>query len=702
MRKIQSRLITTAVAAALVLGAAATASRADEAGAAKAGHGIADNFGFPLTFSVAKMDRKTDPRQNFVRYAAGQWFDVATIPSDRLAISGIEVMVKNVEDQVHGVLADAAARSATAPRGTPLQQVGDLYAAGMDTARLTQLGARPIQGEWARIDAIDSRKSFAEAIAHLSLALGNGAMFGTGIFPDPASNTQYTIAFVGNPLPMSARENYLSPDMAKVREAYRHWIVRYHVIAGLPDAEAQARADRILALETRVAGKQLTPEQSRDPAQRFRLMSYAELRQLLSNFDVDAFYAAVGLPTGHPVYVIDAGNVGERNAILGDTSLADLKAYLQWDLLRGSAGFMTPEFAEADADFNRAMFGNVDTPKREKVVASIVQKQLGHPLGRLYVDRHLSPQSKADAEALIGEIRAEFRRRLQGSAWLSPATRDYAVQKLDRMVVKVGYPDTWIDFSGVDIRRDDFYGNMLRLNEFDVRRNLAKFGQPVSEDEFADSRATMPTVVNAAYVSGRNGIEIPAAFLQPPFYSPSADAGVNYCTLGAVIGHEFTHGFDSSGRLYDAGGNVRDWWSAADTQAFLERSKNLVRQAAAYEVVPGTHLNGELSSGENLADIGGLTLAYGALARHLQAHPKENRKIDGMTPPQRCFVAWAQNWAEKKQEGALKQEALTDPHPPGAYRMFAPAQAVPGFYAAFGIRPGDGMWVDPKDRVDIW
>jgi predicted metalloendopeptidase len=474
------------------------------------------------------------------------------------------------------------------------------------------------------------------------------------------------------------------------------------VIAGIPLAEAQVRADKILAAESRVAAKQLTPEQARDPSLRFKPMTYDALKALVSNFDLDTFYKAMGLPVGHDVYVIDDGNVRERNAILGDLPLADLKVLLQWGLLRGAQPYLTPEFVEPGMEFSRALYGNIDTPKREQLVAESIKGKLGHPLGRLYVEKHLTPQSKADAEALIAQIRAEFRLRLQNSAWLSAPTRAYAVEKLDKIDIKVGYPDQWIDYSGVDIRRDDYFGNMLRLAEFDTRRNLAKFGRPVAEDGFADPRATLPTVVNAAYSSGRNGIEIPAAFLQPPFYTPNADAGVNFCTLGAVIGHEITHGFDSSGRLYDAQGNVRDWWAPADTQAFVERSKNLVKQAEAFEVVPGTHLNGQLSSGENLADLGGLTLAYDALGKHLKAHPQENRKIDGLTPQQRCFAAWAQNWADKKQPGLLQQEALTDGHPPGVYRMFAPAQSVPGFYETYGIKAGDKMWLAPKDRVSIW
>jgi putative endopeptidase len=343
------RILGSSVA--MVLAAMAlqpTATLADPLKAAKPD--FSNNFGFPLSFDVSKMDRKASPRQDFSRYAAGRWIDAATIPSDRYAVSGVEVMVKNVENQVQAVLADAAARAPSAAKGTPLQQVGDLYASGMDVGRLTQLKAEPIKSEWARIDAIDNKQALAESIAHLSLALSDGTMFGAGILPDPRDNTQYTIAFIGAPLPMDARENYLSPDMAKVREAYRTMVVKYHLIAGIPLAEAEARADKILAIESRVAAKQLTPEQARNPSLPLKPMTYDALKKLVSNFDIDTFYKAMGLPIGHDVYVLDDGNVRERNAILGDLPLADAKVLLQWDLLRGAQPYL-------NAGIHRAVHG---------------------------------------------------------------------------------------------------------------------------------------------------------------------------------------------------------------------------------------------------------------------------------------------------------------------------------------------------------
>ena len=455
-------------------------------------------------------------------------------------------------------------------------------------------------------------------------------------------------------------------------------------------------------METRIAGKKLTPVQKRDVRAAVQRMPYAQLKADLPHMDLDTLFAELGLPTSGDVLVADIAAIRERDAMLGEYSLEDTKAYLQWEALRLTNAYLTPKFIEVQAGLTRALTGQTDVPRRERVVAQSVSNGLGHALGRLYVERYFSPQTRADAEQVVTNVRAQFRNRLEQNEWLSASTRAYAIEKLDKMNIAVGYPKKWIDTSSVDVRRGDYFGSMLRLNEFASRRTLARLGQPVSEDEFADTKHTLPTVVNAAYSPDRNGIEIPAAFLQPPFYDPKADAAVNYCTLGAVIGHEITHGFDSMGRLFDANGALRDWWSPADGEAFVARSRNLVEQANAFEVLPGVHLNGELSSGENLADIGGVMVGYDALQAHLQANPQDNRKIDGLTPQQRCFLAWGQNWADKMHPGLLRTLAASDPHPPGRYRMIAPSRNLQGFYDAFGARPGDAMWIAPAKRVDIW
>ena len=702
----QSLPIRLAVAAMVALLSFAAASPVGAEGAAAFSSGPppgpGNNFGFPLAFDPSKMDTSADPRQDFARYAAGRWLDVATIPGDSPYISGIVLMTKRVERQVDDLFAEAASKSPTSAKGTPLQQVGDLYAAGMDVERLNQLGAAPLMPEWDRIAKIDGAKSLALALARLELIANVPVILGASVGRDLEDPTRYSIVVADGDLPLPALEHYLAPELAPVREAYLGVIADSLALAGVPSAEAKARAAKVLEMETRIAGKKLTPVQQRDVRTAVQRMSYADLKAACPHFDLDAFFTELGLPTSGEVLVANLAAIRERDAMLGEYSLADTKAYLQWEALRLNSAHLTPKFIDVQANLTRALTGQTDVPKRERVVAQSVSSGLGHGVGQLYVERFFSPQSRKDAEQVVANVRAQFRKRLEQNEWLSASTRAYAIEKLDKMNIVVGYPEQWIDTSSVDVRRDDYFGSMLRLNEFASRRALARLGQPVADDGFADTKHTLPTVVNAAYSPDRNGIEIPAAFLQPPFYDSKADAAVNYCTLGAVIGHEITHGFDSMGRLFDANGALRDWWGPADGEAFVARSRNLVEQANAFEVLPGVRLNGELSSGENLADVGGVMLGYDALQAHLQANPEDNRKIDGFTPQQRCFLAWGQNWADKMHPGLLRTLAASDPHPPGRYRMIAPSRNVQGFYDAFGVRAGDAMWVDPTKRVDIW
>ena len=663
---------------------------------------VYNNFGFPLGFDVSKMDLSADPRQDFRRYAAGKWLDKATLPGDLGNLDSIGLVNKQVERQVATVLVDAAAASPGAKKGTPLQQVGDLYAAGMDVERLKALGATPLQPEWDRIARIDGPKALAEELARLALLTNHPVFVDVGVTLDLKDPTKYVVAAGDPDLTLPAREDYLEADLAPVRAAYVQTITDSLVLAGLPAEQAKARAAKVLAIETRIAGKKLTEERKRDVNATYQTRPYAEIKAALSPLDLDAYFQALGLPTGVDLLVTEADALNERGALLADYPLADIKDYLQWEVLRLMSPYLSPEFVDAQAPLTRALTGQAEMPKREKVVAGSVAHGVGHALGQLYVERYFSAQSRADAEAVLTNVRAELRQRLEQNTWLTAPTKSYALEKFDKIKIVVGYPDKWIDYSPVDVKRDDYYGNITRLNEFSRRRMLSRLGTPPAPDRFADPDHTLPTVVNAGYSPDMNGIEIPAAILQPPFYDPKADAAVNYCTLGAVIGHELTHSLDSFGRLFDANGALRDWWTPADIAAFDERSKNLIAQADAYEVVPGVHLNGRLSSGENLADLGGVMLGYSALQTHLKANPEDDRKIDGFTPQQRCFLAWAQVWAEKIQPELLRTHAATDPHPPGAYRMVMPARNHPAFYEAFGVRPGDTMWLDPNSRVSMW
>ena len=661
----------------------------------------AGNFGFPLGFSPSKMDTTADPRQDFRRYAGGRWLDAAKIPADQLEISGYLVMQETVQAQLRELLQEAARTGGAAPKGSPAQQVGDFYASGMDVERLKSLGVQPLAPEFDRIAKVQGPTALAEELARLQLITGGSGILAGLVSPHPRDRTRMTI-YVGDASLGLGVDNYLNPDAQRIRDGYVAMIAEYLVIAGWKPEAARATAQLVLAVETRVAKKKLTPLEKRDPAKRFVPMPYADVKRLLPNIDLDAYFRSLGLPTGGEIVVVEVEALRERNAMLAEYSPEQTRAYLQYGLLRRMASYLTPAFDAPDAAFSVVLYGKDVTPPRDKQVAEATPGLLGHPLSQLYVAKHMTPETRREVEAMVARIKAQFRARIERNGWLSAETRAQALAKLDRTEIRVGYPSKWIDYQSVVIRRDDYAGNAMRVNEFLVRRELAKLGKPVELDQFASPNATLPIVINAAYDPSWNGIEIPAAFLQPPFYDAKADPAVNYCTMGAVIGHELTHGFDSSGRLYDATGNVRDWWTQADAKRFADETAKLAKQADAFEILPGLHLNGALEVTENLADVGGVALGHSALQEHLRDHPAANPTIDGFTPPQRCFLAWGQLWAAKANEGAMRQTLPTDGHPPGVYRMAAPSQHEKAFYEAFGIRAGDRMWLDASDRVTIW
>ena len=671
-----------------------------------AGYGPAGNrtgdekgSGLPLGFSVEKMDRTADPRSDYRRYAAGGWLSTAQIPSDGLFVAGYQPLIKKVEMQIQGLLAEAASAKATA-KGDPAQLVGDFYVSGMDEKRLTELGISPVKAEMDRIAKIDDSKSLAAALARVQQTSGNVVIFGLIVGTDTKDRRRSMVYATDGSLTLG-REFYLDPNSAKIREGYLRLVTDYQVLSGTSADKAGPMAAKILDMEIRIARKKLNAVEFRDPAKRFVPMRFSELRSLLSGFDLDTFMKSLGVPPQEQVIVMEVEALRERARMLAEYPLADTREFLRWELIRHASTYLTPAFRDADNAFYRVLYGKDDVQPRADAVADTTSRLLGHPLSRLYVAKYFSPETKKAAEDLIGQLKAEFRRRLENNAWLSAQTRRQALAKLDKLVISVGYPSKWIDYAGVDIRRDDFYGNAQRLNDFSLRRNLNRLGRPVENDAFSQPGSTLPIVINAAYDLGENKIEIPAAFLQPPFYDVKADAAVNYGTLGVVIGHEITHGFDSQGRLFDADGNVRDWWTPEDAAKFGDETEKLVRQGDSYEVLPGLRLNGRLSFGENLADVGGLMLGFSVLQGHLSRNPEQRRTIDGLTPEQRFFLAWAQLFVDKSNEGYLRVNAASDPHPPGIYRPAARAQHSAAFFEAFGIRPGDPLWPDETARVSL-
>jgi putative endopeptidase len=660
-------------------------------------------FGFPAGFSLQKMDTSADPRKDFTRYSAGKWFDALVIPDDSVRISGLYLMTKRTDVAVRQTVEEAAKKAPSAAKGSPTQQVGDLYAAGLDEARLKALGNAPLQPQFQRIDALTDKNGVAKELARLMLVTNDMLVMGGTITVGIRDKTKYIVAAGDGELILPNFEDYLKPEAANYRDAYLKFVAELLELAGIPQADAQAFAIKALAMETRIAATRQPLVEHLDPDKRFVEMSYAKLKETTPGFDWDTYYATIGIPMPTEVTAIEVNSMRERAAILSELSLEDTRMLLKLEYLRKSLGGLSSDFNQPGLKLTRAYYGDsFQLPPRSKVVFDTIAAKLGHPLGQLYVEKTFTPESKHAVEDMVSRVRAEFRARLEKNHWLTAATRKQALNKLDKVKITVGYPDQWIDYSSVDVRPGDYFGNLERINEFSSRRYLARFGGPIIEDEFNNPDATLPTVVNAAYGPLRNSIEIPAAFLQPPIYDPKGDPAINFCAIGAVIGHELTHGFDSGGRHYDEVGRARNWWVKADEVKFVAQAGKLVKQANAYQVLPGLHANGALGVTENLADVGGIAFAYGALEKYLKAHPEENKVIDGLTQEQRCFIAWGQFWSEKAREGLLRQVTATDAHAPGGYRAYSAAQHEPGFYKAFGIRKGDPMWLDPKDRVKIW
>ena len=660
------------------------------------------DFRLPRGFSVKKMNPKIAPGKDFVGYANGRWEKQARLLPGQAQLNALVVAKRVVDSQLMTLMQEASRKSAKAPKGSPLQQVGDFYLSGMDVARLEELGASPLKAEFEKFAQVDNPTKFSLASAEWSSKSDGDTFFQHCLLigADMNDSSRYAVFLADSKLGMDL-DNYTKPEFASVRTAYLARLKAMLVLAGVNEAEAEAQARDYFETEKRIAAKKLTPVDRRDPNKAFRKMSWEEALAAYPALDLASQLTYAKLPKPDYLWVLNPDSLAERNAIVAEGNWKLLRNNLRLNALMQCSGFLGPKFEEINIQFVESLYGKIKRPPRPLLMVGAVPKVLGHPLSRLYVARYFPPERRKSVEDLLRRVRSEFRHRMETNPWVQPATRREALAKLDAMKVSVGYPDEWIDYTSLDIRPDDYLGNCLRARQFLYWRDLANWGKPVSRDQFSSPGATLPIDINAAY-SSSNRIEIPAAILQPPFYDPKADVAVNMGSLGATIGHEFTHGFDSSGRLYDSKGNVRDWWAPQDSKRFQLENQKLVDQANGFEFRPKLFLNGPLESGENMADVGGLSLGYAALQGYLKEHPQERKLRDGLTPEQRFFLSWAQLWAEKGSDALFRQLIGSDPHPPGLYRQSQPSRHEGGFFRAFAIKPGQPLWLDEKKRVRVW
>ncbi|MFY9925351.1 MAG: M13 family metallopeptidase [Opitutaceae bacterium] len=643
----------------------------------------------------ANLDTSASPQVDFYQYANGGWLKKNPIPSDHSSWGGFDEIEANNEKVLHSILEKAAAEKNP---GFIEKLVGDFYFSGMDAATVERLGAGPLKGEFDAIASVKTASDIAGAVARLQLH-GADACFAFASEQDP-KNSSWVIAGQGQGgLGLPNRDYYLKDDEAskKLREKYVAHVARMLALAGDSAADAQAGALAVMRLETSLAKGSKSDVDLRDPVANYHLMALGDLERLSPHFDWAAYFAGIGLAPPASIDVNQPEFVQALDKEIVATPIADWRAYFRWHLVHDNARYLsTPFVNENFAFFGKELTGTPEMRERWRRVLTVIDENAGEALGQLYVAVAFPPDSKARMLKLVGNIRRELRDRIGSLPWMDAPTRTAALAKLDALGVKIGYPDKWIDYSSLVIDRGPYVLNVVRASEFAMRLDLAKIGKPVDRTLWGMS----PPTVNAYYNPSMNEIVFAAGILQPPFFDRSADDAVNYGGIGAVIGHEMTHGFDDEGRQFDKQGNLSDWWTPESAKRFKERADGIVKQFSAYVALDGLHVNGELTQGENIADLGGVKIAYAAFMKTLAGGPGE--KVDGFTPQQRFFLSFASIWRVNQRPEALRLEVNTDPHSPARLRVNGPLSNLDEFAAAFGVPEGAPMRRPAADRVEIW
>ncbi|WP_371868828.1 M13 family metallopeptidase [Duganella lactea] len=646
---------------------------------------------------LPNMDTSVRPQDDFFTYLNGNWLKTTEIPSDKSSWGTFAKLRDDTLPQLRGLIEKAEADKAR-KQGSEAQKIADLYASFMDEAKLNAIGIRPLTGELNRIRAIKDKNGLPMMFAHLG-QIGVSAPYGISVRQDARESTRYAVYIGQSGLGLPDRDYYLKKDDAKLASALAKYELHVAKILGLAgDRDAVANASKIVALETQLAEAQWTKVQNRDPVKRYNKMPIKQLAELAPGFDWGHALAAAGVANKVDYVIVNQPSyLTSFAAVLDKTDLATWKVYLQWQLLREASPFLSKDFADAHFDFySTVLTGVAVKPPRWKTGVALVEASLGEALGKLYVADYFPPERKQRMDQLVKNLLAAYQTSIDNLDWMSPATKIEAQAKLAKFTPKIGYPNKWRDYASLTIIKADLIGNVLRAANYRHARMIAKLGKPIDRDEWGMT----PQTINAYYSSTMNEIVFPAAILQPPFFDARADDAVNYGAIGAVIGHEISHGFDDGGSQSDGDGNLRDWWSKEDRANFKAKADALVKQYDGYSPLPGYHVNGALTLGENIADNSGVAIAYKAYQLSLGGKPAP--VIDGFTGDQRFFMGFGQIWRVKMREAQQILQIKTDPHSPGQFRTNGPVVNQPGFYDAFGVKPGDKLYVAPEQRIIIW
>lgn len=651
----------------------------------------------------SNMDSKVRPQDDLYLATNGAWLSKTEIPADKSNYGAFIALDDLTRERLRGLIDEVARRSH--PAGSEARKVADFHKSFMDEVSIARRGLEPLKTE---IDAIRSLASHAALSRHLGALrkLDVRVPFAFFVAQDQKDSTRYLGTFFQSGTGMPDRDYYLKadPKFAEARTAYASYAAKLLRLAGLPSNEAESAAREILVIETRMAEAQWTKVALRDEEKNYNKMDRAVLAKLTPSIDWSAYFEGLGIPVPEEVNVGQPSFVQSVDGILSSTPLATWRHYLLFHLIDTYAFGLPPEFERAHFELHGKTLAGIpeDEPRWKKAIAAIGGRtagdfgMLGDAVGRLYVEKYFPASAKARMDELVKNLLTAFDRSINDLSWMTTETKAKARIKLSKYSTKIGYPDTWRDYSGLVVKADDLMANLLASARYETQRNLSKLGKPVDRGEWGMT----PQTVNAYYNPSLNEIVFPAGILQPPFFNPAADDAVNYGAIGAVIGHEISHGFDDQGCQYDGDGNLKNWWTEEDKKAFKALTERLVAQYDAYEALPGKKVNGTFTLGENIADLCGLAIAHKAYRIALRG--SDATVIEGLTGDQRFFMGWAQVWRRKYRDAELVKRLLTDPHSPSHFRGNGPVVHSAAFMAAFGVKPGDGMFRPEAERLTIW
>jgi putative endopeptidase len=652
--------------------------------------------------NVSYMDKNTKPNENFFRFVNGSWLDKTEIPADRIRWGSFDELRKKTDSDALSILKEASANPIYKSNTDEGRAIG-LFKTILDTVARDKAGIAPLKPYFDKIDKIKNIKDLQKVLVEFE-PIFNSSFFGLGTSADKKDSNKNSLYVSVGSLGLPDKDYYSSEDKdsKEKREKYEQHVARMLQFIGENQEQAKANASKILALETALSNPRLDRVERRDSRLQYNPMTVADLQKMTPAIEWNTYFSDLGIKKLDTINVLQPRYMKALQTIFTENKVADWKEYMKWTILNASAGELSTTIEVANFDFyGKTLTGAIKQRPREDRALQVVNSMIGETLGKLYVEKMFPAEAKEKANIMIKNVILAYQYRIENLTWMSPETKIKAIEKLKKINPKIGYPDKWKDYSALAIKAPaeggSYFENTRNYSRWNFKKDLEKLSKPVDKTEWGMS----PQTVNAYYNPSYNEIVFPAAILQPPFYNYQADEAVNYGGIGAVIGHEISHGFDDSGARYNAEGNLVNWWTDEDLKQFTALGTALADQYSALEPLPGIHVDGKFTLGENIGDLGGINAAYDGLQLFLKTNGKPEL-IDGYTAEQRFFISWATVWRTKMRDEAIKSQVKTDPHTPGMYRAYVPIQNVDAFYQAFDIKPGDAIYVAPEKRVKIW